>query len=252
MNSLRTGLSSILRAGLPPFMRASLILSLCVGLFAAMAALPAAARQPADTLPQRLQACTACHAADATPRSEQAYFPRIAGKPAGYLFNQLVNFRDGRRQSPQMAYMVNHLPDSYLLEIATYFSELHLAPARLSPVAAKAGALERGRLLVQQGDASRKLPACVGCHGQQLAGVVPAIPGLIGLPHDYINAQFGAWKNGQRRAKAPDCMADIANRLSPDDVSAISAWLSAQPVSPDARPQAALAHPLPLRCGSVP
>ncbi len=243
MNSMRTGLPSILRKGL--------IASLSLGLFAATLALPAMAQQPADTLPQRLQACTACHAADATPRSEQAYFPRIAGKPAGYLFNQLVNFRDGRRQSPQMAYMVNHLPDDYLLEIAAYFSALHLPP-RLPPVAAKAGAMERGRMLVQHGDPMRKLPACVACHGQQLAGVVPAIPGLQGLPHDYINAQFGAWKKGQRRAKAPDCMADVASRLSLEDVSAISAWLAAQPVAPDARPQPAFPQPLPLHCGSVP
>lgn len=244
MNAVRTGLPSILRSGS--------IASLFLGVFAATLALPAAAQAPADTLPQRLQACTACHAADATPRSEQAFFPRIAGKPAGYLYNQLVNFRDGRRQSPQMAYMVNHLPDSYLLEIATYFSALHLPPPRLPPVAAKAGAMERGRILVQHGDPVRKLPACVACHGQQLAGVAPAIPGLLGLPHDYINAQFGAWKNGQRRARAPDCMADVASRLSLDDVSAISAWLAAQPVAPDARPQTAPAQPLPLHCGSVP
>lgn len=217
-----------------------------------LAAAPAAAQPVADTLPQRLQACIACHAVDATPRSEQAYFPRIAGKPAGYLYNQLLNFRDGRRQSPQMTYMVNHLPDAYLLEIADYFSSLHLAPPRVPAPSAKPAVLERGRQLVQQGDPDRQLPACVACHGQQLAGVAPAIPGLLGLPLDYINAQLGTWKNGQRRAHAPDCMADIAKRLSLDDVSAISAWLAAQPIAPDARPQAAITQPLPLRCGSAP
>lgn len=224
----------------------------------AMVALPAwlmasaHAQQVADTLPQRLQACIACHANDASPRSEQAYFPRIAGKPAGYLYNQLVNFRDGRRQSAQMAYMVNHLPDTYLVEIADYFSSLHLPPPRLQPSNATQPLLERGRKLVQHGDAARKLPACVACHGQQLAGVAPNIPGLLGLPFDYVNAQFGAWKNGQRRAMAPDCMGDIAKRLDVDDVSAISAWLVSQPVPPDARPQASIPRPLPLHCGSAP
>jgi cytochrome c553 len=233
-------------------LRTGLVSFLCAGMCASMMAMPAAAQQLKDTLPERLQACVACHAADATPRSQQAYFPRIAGKPAGYLYNQLLNFREGRRQSPQMAYMVNHLPDAYLLEIADYFSSLHLPPARLQPAVATAGALERGRNLVQHGDPARKLPACIACHGQQLAGVAPAIPGLLGLPHDYINAQFGGWKNQQRRAKAPDCMADIASRLSLDEVSAISAWLSTQPVPADARPQAASTQALPLHCGSVP
>jgi cytochrome c553 len=30
---------------------------------------------------------------------------RIAGKPAGYLYNQLLNFRDGRRNYPLMTYI---------------------------------------------------------------------------------------------------------------------------------------------------
>jgi hypothetical protein len=30
------------------------------------------------------------------PRRADGYYPRIAGKPAGYLYNQLLNFRDGR------------------------------------------------------------------------------------------------------------------------------------------------------------
>ena len=52
-----------------------------------------------DTLQQRLLACTACHGKDGRATS-QGYFPRIAGKPAGYLYNQLLNFREGRRNAP--------------------------------------------------------------------------------------------------------------------------------------------------------
>jgi cytochrome c553 len=35
-----------------------------------------------------------------------------------------------------------------------------------------------------------------------MTGVAPHIPGLLGLPRDYLNAQLGAWKAGQRRAHA--------------------------------------------------
>src|SRR4051812_40429997 len=69
-----------------------------------------------DTLAQRLVACTSCHArtdAQGVPGTDR-YFPRIAGKPAGYLYNQLINFREGRRQYPLMNYMVDHMPDAYL------------------------------------------------------------------------------------------------------------------------------------------
>ena len=95
---------------------------------------------------------------------------------------------------------------------------------------------------------------CVSCHGAALYGVEPAIPGLLGLPSDYVNAQFGAWKSGVRRAAAPDCMADIAAKLTVADVAAVSAWLSKQPPDAAARPASAasIAMPLPQPCGSVP
>ena len=45
-------------------------------------ALATAAAVP-DTLEQRIKACTACHA---PKERHDAFFPRIAGKPAGYLY----------------------------------------------------------------------------------------------------------------------------------------------------------------------
>ena len=43
--------------------------------------------------------------------------------------------------------------------------------------------------------------------------MAPAIPGLLGLPRDYLNSQFGAWRIGQRQAQEPDCMAQVARQL---------------------------------------
>ena len=207
----------------------------------------AGAQNPPDTMQQRVMACTSCHARSGV---SEAYFPRISGKPAGYLYHQLLNFRDGRRQYPVMNYLVNHMPDAYLREIADYFADEHL-PA---PPPRKSGAtqaqLEHGRQLVQLGDKARGLPACVACHGALLTGVKPAIPGLIGLPRDYINAQFGNWKNGTRKAHAPDCMATLTARMSNEDIVAVSSWLSEQPVPAAYTPAASIARPLPLACGS--
>ncbi|MES2757069.1 MAG: cytochrome c4 [Pseudomonadota bacterium] len=198
---------------------------------------------------QRVIACTSCHARDQAP---DAFFPRISGKPAGYLYNQLINFREGRRQYPLMTYMVDHLSDAYLREIADYFSTQHLAPPPVQPTNVAPAVLERGRQLVIQGDAAIKVPACVACHGERLTGVAPAIPGLAGLPRDYVNAQFGAWRNKARRAHAPDCMADIAARLSVADVAAVSSWLGQRPLPAEPAPAAAIARPLPMACGSAP
>ena len=115
--------------------------------------------------------------------------------------------------------------------------------------------LKLGEALVLRGDPSRKLPACAACHGSPLTGVAPAIPGLLGLPTAYLSAQLGAWRAGQRHAQSPDCMGEMAEALSPQDVNAVTAWLSSQPVPSNSKPTAsiaALGAPLPLRCGGVP
>lgn len=204
-----------------------------------------------DTIAQRAAACTTCHGKEGRATND-GYYPRIAGKPAGYLRNQLIYFREGQRRWPLMNYMVAHLSDDYLAEIAEYFSTLDPPYPPPQRATVPAAVLERGRVLAMSGDTATNLPACTSCHGEKLTGVSPSIPGLLGLPHDYLNAQFGAWRNGTRHAFAPDCMAQIAARLKPEDVNAVSAWLAAQPVPPDAKPAPAQAKALPIACGSAP
>ena len=208
-----------------------------------------------DTMAQRTLACTACHGAQGRAAPD-GYYPRLAGKPAGYLYNQLLNFRDGRRHYGLMAQLMEPLSDAYLMEIAHYFSALELPYPAPAPATASAEVLRQGRQLVLQGDAARRVPACVACHGQAMTGVVPHIPGLLGLPRDYLNAQLGAWKTGQRRAHAPDCMKEVVDRLSLDDLNAVASWLAAQPLPASSKPAAELPAPAPgavtLTCASAP
>ena len=202
-----------------------------------------------DTMAARVAACTACHGAQGRAGAD-GYYPRLAGKPQDYLYHQLLNFRDGRRQYRPMTHLLTGLPDDYLREMAAYFSGQHVpypAPVRADVSAAT---LEAGRKLARDGDAARGLPACASCHGAALGGMLPAIPGLLGLPRDYIGAQIGSWKNGLRRAAAPDCMADISNKLTPTDIGALAAWLSSQPVVEPYAPDAAGSVRLPPECGS--
>ncbi|WP_156414443.1 c-type cytochrome [Bordetella sp. N] len=181
------------------------------------------------TMQARLAACTACHGEQGRAGAD-GYYPRLAGKPQDYLYHQLLNFRDGRRQYQPMAHLLRDLPDAYLRDIAAWFADQHPPYPAPATSSADAAQMARGSQLVHQGDKTRGLPACSACHGAALSGVLPAIPGLLGLPRDYIGAQIGSWQSGLRHAAAPDCMADIARRLQPEDVAAVAAWLSAQPV----------------------
>ena len=78
------------------------------------------------------------------------------------------------------------------------------------------------------------------------------MPGLLGLPRDYLVGQLGAWQTGKRHAAAPDCMGQIAKRLTVDEVSAIATWLSSQPLPAQTHAVAADATPPPVVCGSGP
>ncbi|HSW20898.1 MAG TPA: cytochrome c4 [Ramlibacter sp.] len=209
----------------------------------------ASAAAPPDTMAQRMQACVICHGKEGRA-TNHGYFPRIAGKPAGYLYNQLVNFREGRRQNATMTYLVDQMSDEYLREIAQYFATLDLPYPSPQTTGAAPSALARGEQLVRNGDPQRGIPACSQCHGAQMTGINPAMPGLLGLPRDYLLAQFGAWRSGLRRAAQPDCMGEIAKRLSGEDVTMVATWLSSQPVTGGPAAADALPANLPLNCGS--
>ena len=137
------------------------------------AAHAAASHAVPDTMAQRAVACTTCHGKEGRAANE-GYFPRIAGKPAGYLYNQLVNFRDGRRHYALMTYLVEHLTDAYLHEMAEYFAGLDLPYPPPPQIDAPQSVLSAGESLVRRGDAARSIPACVACHGERLTGVAPA------------------------------------------------------------------------------
>ena len=234
---------SLGRAGAAVLVLRALLLAMVLGA-------AGSAAQADEAMARRARACTGCHGEQGRAAAD-GYYPRIAGKPAAYLHEQLLAFRDGRRRYALMTQLLEPLSDAYLRELAGHFAALELPHA--APVAARLGAAQaaRAQQLVRQGDSARRLPACADCHGQQLTGVLPAVPGLLGLPRDYLNAQLGAWRSGTRQARAPDCMAEIARRLGPDDVAALSAWLAAQPLPAMARAAPARPRPLPLDCGTT-
>lgn len=202
-----------------------------------------------DSIEARVQGCVTCHGQSGQGTAD-GYFPRIAGKPAGYLYNQLVAFRDGTRKYPPMNYLVAYLPNPYLREIAEYFAKQRPAFAAKEAPVTDPSAMARGKVLVTAGDPGKQIPACVACHGVGLTGMNPGIPGLVGLRAAYIVAQLTRWRVGDRHAMEPDCMKRIASRLSEPDVAAVAAWLSLQEPPKDASPESSNLVRMPLACGS--
>src|SRR3569832_879343 len=108
---------------------------------------PAVAAPPfEDSIAQRTLACTVCHGKEGRAAPD-GYYPRIAGKPAGYLYNQLLNFREGRRHYSLMTRLIDPLSDAYLYEIARYFASLDLPYPPPQAATLPAAGLERGRTI---------------------------------------------------------------------------------------------------------
>jgi cytochrome c553 len=206
---------------------------------------------PPDTMAARTLACAPCHGAQGQGTND-VYFPRLAGKPAGYLYNQLKAFKDGRRHYPPMNYLLEYLPDQYLMEIALHFAAQH-PPNEAAPIAdSSQDMLRQGQALATEGATARQIPACASCHGREFTGMEPGIPGLLGLRAAYISAQLGAFRYGTRSALAPDCMQVVAARLTEDEVRAVAAYLSSLPASATNVPANQGSWPMPFACGSEP
>ena len=201
----------------------------------------------ADSIEARAQGCSTCHGAHGEGTAD-VNFPRIAGKPAGYLFNQLKNFRDGQRSYPPMNYLLAYMNDDFLHELAGYFASQ--APQRQQPTQTSIVSTDAGMQLATRGDEAHGVPACVRCHGTQLTGIEPGIPGLIGLNGRYIAQQLVAWQVGTRHARAPDCMHDVAVRLSEAQIQSVAGWLSAQSPTDASGPAAQGSWTPPVACGS--
>ena len=204
-----------------------------------------------DTMAERVRACTLCHSAE-DKAGRDAYYPRIAGKPEGYLFNQLRNFRDGRRYYQPMVVLLENMSDEYLREIAQYFASLQLPYPAPEQIHMQPEEIKLAERLIYSGNPHKDIPACSACHGDILMGVEPAIPGLLGLSRAYISAQLSGWRSGSlMRSRTPDCMSEIAKQLSDDEANAIAKWLASQPVAGKPRPFSVLSPELAHRCSQI-
>jgi cytochrome c553 len=64
--------------------------------------------------------CVACHGADGNTTIPGT--PTIAGQPAYFTHWQLIKYRDGRRQDPQMSPFAQHLTDADMADLAAFYA----------------------------------------------------------------------------------------------------------------------------------
>src|SRR5690554_5317815 len=108
--------------------------------------------QVPNTMEQRLAACSQCHGEYGYGNAVDPNIPRLAEKPAGYLYKQLLSFKAGEGRSAAMEYVVRPLSPEYLKAIAKYYAAQSVPFHEQAIPELADEQMQRGEILVNEGD----------------------------------------------------------------------------------------------------
>lgn len=163
----------------------------------------------------KAMACMGCHGADGN--SVQSSFPKLAGQGQAYLVKQLQDYQNGHRQNDVMVTMVASLSQQDMVDIAAFYASNTTTIESMTDVG------ELGQRIYNAGNRESGIPACKACHGPGGKGIPAAKwPALAGQHSAYSQLQLAAFANGQRSNDPNSMMRDIARRLTPEELTAVS------------------------------
>jgi cytochrome c553 len=165
----------------------------------------------ADAGRRKAEPCAACHGARG--HSSRPDAPSLAGQTALYVYIQLYQFRDGRRQNAEMAPFVARLDDRDMQDLAAYFASEPPAPPAGPFDAAKAAA----------GREVSNAHACERCHRPGFVGQ-GHVPRLTGLTYPYLVTQLRGYK-AQTRADYDGFMTGAAQPLTEQDIDNVAHYV---------------------------
>ena len=162
--------------------------------------------------PAKAQVCFACHGP--AGRSVITTNPILAGQTARYLYLQLRDFQEGRREDPQMSPMAKDLSRDDMREIAAWFAAQKppQQPFKADPEMAKRGAAKAAETL------------CTMCHLGGFAGQ-NEIPRVAGQHPDYVRKQLADFK-ARRRTNDAGNMTSVSRTLSESDIEDLVHYLA--------------------------
>jgi cytochrome c553 len=180
--------------------------------------------KPDKSIALTVARCAVCHGRDGnTPINKM--WPKLAGQNTAYLLKSLNDFRCKEKKSRSSAMMraaVTLLSEKEMLQIAHYYSAL---PGSID--AAQVDLVPLGQRLYRGGDAAKKIPACLACHGPAgLGNPIAGFPRLSGQHAAYVRMQLQAFRTGKRIDREHQMMSRIAARMSDADIEAVASYIS--------------------------
>jgi cytochrome c553 len=166
----------------------------------------------AETIEDKTQVCAGCHGQDGKPIDKT--IPVIWGQQQGYLYIQLRDFKRNDRKNEIMQPIVSSMERQDMMDIAEYFSNKPW-PDLGQPRAAKE--------VSDRAVSANHSVGCTGCHLDHFQGD-GTVPRLAGQSREYL-AKTTADFRSRARGNNPG-MSDLMLATSPDDLAALSEYLS--------------------------
>lgn len=161
---------------------------------------------------QMAQACAPCHGPNGNSTDPQ--YPILAGQTVKYTYLQLKDYKEGRRQDPDMTPVTANFNREDMLALAIYFSEQKPISIRFTPDVERAA----------RGKDRAEATLCPTCHQGQWQGQ-NEIPRVAGQHPQYLKKQLLAYKSRARTNDAAT-MTSVAATLSDDNIEDIVQYLA--------------------------
>ena len=173
------------------------------------------AEQASPKYPPSYSLCVACHGIDGN--SIKPHYPILAAQHKSYLYNQLVNFKDGKRHNSEMSVIAPMLSLDDIDKLTTYFSKA----ARVSE--------ELPEESINNADSKSKptiaTNQCFACHEYNSGD--NTIPSIKGQKYLYILKQLQDFKSGKRLDSSGE-MDQVVLEMSDADMQEIAMNISKQ------------------------
>lgn len=156
--------------------------------------------------------CQKCHNADGV--SDDPDVPSIAGQRATYMYKQLVDFREGVRDSEDMLKAARKLTDEEMIDISAWYYTLERPP--------RVG-----------GHEPLQLKVCDSCHSKDIVeedNHIEVAPILSGQIRQYLEKSMQAFRVADRSNDLFKRMQSVSHKLTDKEVQQIVHYYAAEDI----------------------
>ena len=162
----------------------------------------------------RAAKCRKCHGDNGV--SDDPEDVNIAGLRASYIFKQLQDYKDKKREARDMYKVVRDMDEQQMADLAAWYASQPPASTALN------GDVDPAILrLVTHGDPRRLLKACAACHGRDGRGGQFDHPALTGQYPEYLLTALEEFKEGDRENDVYARMRDVAEALTDEEIEGL-------------------------------